>query len=146
MNNHNGIKDFKCKFCDYKTADSSSLNRHMWRHKEEKPYSCRLCSFSCIQRTQMMAHYKNKHSLAAIDARKLITHINGPRTVAAHRIQTENQQTIEITDQTAQVVSSHHGAINIIGQDEGGNPIDIHLITEAAEGLLAASQIEIHTT
>lgn len=63
----------RCRYCDYKTADSSSLNRHMWRHKEEKPYSCRLCTFSCIQRTQMMAHYKNKHSLAPGDARKLIT-------------------------------------------------------------------------
>jgi len=44
--------------------------------------------------------------------------------VAAHRIQTENQQTIEITDQTAQV--------DIIGQDEGGNPIDIHLVGSRA--------------
>lgn len=63
---------FRCKYCDYKTADSSSLNRHMWRHRDTKPYSCRLCTFSCIQRTQMMAHYKNKHSLAPHDARKLI--------------------------------------------------------------------------
>lgn len=40
----------------------------------------------------------------------------------------ELQQTI-ISEQTAQVVASHQGGINIIGQDEGGNPIDIHLVS-----------------
>lgn len=70
------ISSVRCQYCDYKTADSSSLNRHMWRHKDTKPYSCRLCSFNCIQRTQMMAHYKNKHSLAPQDAKKLITSVH----------------------------------------------------------------------
>lgn len=62
-------------------------------------------------------------------------HINGPRVanVQHHMMEEEEEpQTIEIsqiTDQTGQMVTTHTGSINIIGQDDGGNPIDIHLVS-----------------
>ena len=61
-------------------------------------------------------------------------HINGPRTVESAReqdiqyVQQEDVQQTIIADQTTQVVTSHTGGINIIGQDDTGNPIDIHLV------------------
>ena len=61
-------------------------------------------------------------------------HINGPRTVESAReqdmqyVQQEDVQQTIIADQTTQVVTSHTGGINFIGQDDTGNPIDIHLV------------------
>lgn len=58
-------------------------------------------------------------------------HINGPRT-AAIPLTEEERQAIELSEQTAPIVSTTgHQAINsyTIGQDEGGNPIDIHLVS-----------------
>lgn len=56
------------------------------------------------------------------------SHINGPRTSAIPLTEGE-RQAIEISEQTAQVVTTAtQGAINIIGQDDNGHPIDIHLV------------------
>lgn len=56
------------------------------------------------------------------------SHINGPRTTAIPLTE-EERQAIEISEQTAQVVTTApQGAINIIGQDDNGHPIDIHLV------------------
>ena len=77
-------------------------------------------------------------------------HINGPRTVESAReqdiqyVQQEDVQQTIIADQTTQVVTSHTGGINIIGQDDTGNPIDIHLVCK----LLLSPQsqsFEFHT-
>ena len=61
------------------------------------------------------------------------SHINGPRSSnIRHHLGEEEPQTIEISqisDQSGQVVTTHSGSINIIGQDDGGNPIDIHLVS-----------------
>ena len=51
-------------------------------------------------------------------------------------VQQEDVQQTIIADQTTQVVTSHTGGINIIGQDDTGNPIDIHLVCK----LLFSSQ------
>lgn len=50
----------------------------------------------------------------------------------SHHLGDAEPQAIEISqisDQTGQMVSAHPGSINIITQDEGGNPIDIHLVS-----------------
>lgn len=45
-----------------------------------------------------------------------------------------------------QTVSVGHGAQTVTMEVNTDNPVDIELLTEAAEGLLAASQVELHTT
>ena len=53
----------RCPHCEYETADGPSFRRHMWRHTDEKPYKCDRCQFGCIQKGQMISHYKNKHHM-----------------------------------------------------------------------------------
>lgn len=62
----------RCGVCNTAFSDYSTLRRHMWRHRDSKPYSCQFCGFTCIQSTQIKSHYKNKHGMSPTDAKKLI--------------------------------------------------------------------------
>ncbi|XP_067933983.1 zinc finger protein 64-like [Watersipora subatra] len=138
---HSGVKDIVCSYCEYKTHDKSALRRHEWRHRTEKPFSCKFCDFSCIQRPQIHAHYKNKHSLLPTEAVKLVQHINGPRVYNPSDLDLEPDPSIGLQ----QIVVADPNTINI-QVDGDTTAVDLDLLTEAAEGLLAASQIELHTS
>ncbi|XP_067932695.1 zinc finger protein 823-like isoform X2 [Watersipora subatra] len=106
---HQGVKRHKCGVCNTAFSDYSTLRRHMWRHRDSKPYSCQFCGFTCIQSTQIKSHYKNKHGMSPADAKKLIRHINGPRhSLSANETTTQamqqpaHAQQVVITQQPAQ--------------------------------------------
>ncbi|KAF6019905.1 hypothetical protein EB796_021795 [Bugula neritina] len=124
---HAGIKDMACQYCDYRTGDRSCLKRHEWRHRADKPFSCTYCGFTCIQRPQILSHYKNKHSLLPRDASKLVQHINGSRSYVA-----EEDLVDCVSDITREVeISSENHTISI--PDVSDNPVDLDLLTEAAK-------------
>ncbi|KAL4659657.1 zinc finger protein 711-like [Arapaima gigas] len=83
-------KLYKCKYCDYETAEQGLLNRHllavhsknfahvcvecakgfrhpselkkhMRTHTGEKPYQCPHCEFRCADQSNLKTHIKSKH-------------------------------------------------------------------------------------
>ncbi|XP_038956652.1 zinc finger Y-chromosomal protein 2 [Rattus norvegicus] len=84
-------KTYKCKFCDYETAEQTSLNHHLlavhskkyphvcvecgkgFRHPSElkkhirvhtgeKPYQCQYCEYKSADSSNLKTHIKTKHS------------------------------------------------------------------------------------
>lgn len=66
---------FSCKYCEYKSVDSTCFKRHMWRHQDKKPYKCTYCAFDGIQRSQIVAHMRSKHNVWPDEAKKLIKYV-----------------------------------------------------------------------
>ena len=46
----------KCNLCNFSTAASTGMKRHMRKHTEEKPYNCNQCKFSTSLSDTLRAH------------------------------------------------------------------------------------------
>ena len=55
---HTGEKPYHCRLCDYTTAQSSKLTRHMKTHQKN---SCDLCKEVFRSKHDLMNHLKHKH-------------------------------------------------------------------------------------
>ncbi|GAB6030107.1 hypothetical protein CHUAL_005786 [Chamberlinius hualienensis] len=60
---------YKCSYCCYKSADKTSLKKHLTgkhrlniAHKSKKLYKCSDCNFSAEQRLILSRHVQNNHS------------------------------------------------------------------------------------
>ncbi|XP_055373510.1 zinc finger protein 708 [Condylostylus longicornis] len=51
----------QCKYCDFKARDPSVIYKHELRHKQIKPYKCKLCNYSSIQTKTYKSHLKYYH-------------------------------------------------------------------------------------
>ncbi|XP_023165255.2 zinc finger protein 714 [Drosophila hydei] len=55
---HEKVKDFECRFCARRFANSQSLKQHEWIHTGEKPYACPTCSTHFRQEAALIRHQK----------------------------------------------------------------------------------------
>ena len=63
MNRHTGTKTHLCKYCDFKSVESSGLNRHVRAvHEKEKPFVCLICNKGFGQNSQLKTHISGVHS------------------------------------------------------------------------------------
>ena len=59
---HEGIKPFKCKFCDYESGQKSSLKEHIKSvHEGIKPFKCKLCDYESGQKSSLKEHIESVH-------------------------------------------------------------------------------------
>ncbi|KAH8406867.1 hypothetical protein KR222_009579 [Zaprionus bogoriensis] len=55
---HEKVKDFECRFCARRFANSQSLKQHEWIHTGEKPYACKTCGMHFRQEAALIRHQK----------------------------------------------------------------------------------------
>ncbi|XP_064544497.1 zinc finger protein 714 [Drosophila montana] len=55
---HEKVKDFECRFCARRFANSQSLKQHEWIHTGEKPYACKTCGTHFRQEAALIRHQK----------------------------------------------------------------------------------------
>ncbi|EDW93621.1 zinc finger protein 708 [Drosophila yakuba] len=55
---HEKVKDFECRFCSRRFANSQSLKQHEWIHTGEKPYECKRCGTHFRQEAALIRHQK----------------------------------------------------------------------------------------
>ncbi|KAH8274263.1 hypothetical protein KR026_002117, partial [Drosophila bipectinata] len=55
---HEKVKDFECRFCARRFANSQSLKQHEWIHTGEKPYECKNCGSHFRQEAALIRHLK----------------------------------------------------------------------------------------
>ncbi|XP_017862528.1 PREDICTED: zinc finger protein 714 [Drosophila arizonae] len=55
---HEKVKDFECRFCARRFANSQSLKQHEWIHTGEKPYACPTCGTHFRQEAALIRHQK----------------------------------------------------------------------------------------
>ncbi|KAH8304054.1 hypothetical protein KR018_012482, partial [Drosophila ironensis] len=55
---HEKVKDFECRFCARRFANSQSLKQHEWIHTGEKPYECKVCGTHFRQEAALIRHQK----------------------------------------------------------------------------------------
>ncbi|KAH8372324.1 hypothetical protein KR093_011021, partial [Drosophila rubida] len=55
---HEKVKDFECRYCARRFANSQSLKQHEWIHTGEKPYACKTCGTNFRQEAALIRHQK----------------------------------------------------------------------------------------
>lgn len=54
---------FRCYKCTFTSGSADSLDLHMAKHNDIKPFKCRLCYFDCTQLRDLEAHLCDKHQV-----------------------------------------------------------------------------------
>jgi KRAB domain-containing zinc finger protein len=58
------MKEFKCNICDYETAQSYNLKKHIDSiHKRIKPYECNMCEFETAHKPHLRKHINSVHEV-----------------------------------------------------------------------------------
>ena len=58
---HTGEKPFKCRFCDFRSAQGGNVRIHERRHTGEKPYTCPYCPYAAVTSTATTSHVTSMH-------------------------------------------------------------------------------------
>ncbi|XP_075160516.1 uncharacterized protein LOC142233464 [Haematobia irritans] len=54
-------KRFKCQHCDYATNDHNAFRRHRMGHENKKMYDCPFCDYKSVQSVTYQKHVRHKH-------------------------------------------------------------------------------------
>uniref|UniRef100_A0A8C6UPC2 C2H2-type domain-containing protein n=1 Tax=Neogobius melanostomus TaxID=47308 RepID=A0A8C6UPC2_9GOBI len=54
---------FRCYKCTFTSGSADSLDSHMAKHSDIKPFKCRLCYFDCTQLRDLEEHLCDKHQV-----------------------------------------------------------------------------------
>ena len=53
-----GMHEWGCYYCDFQAQRKSIVRRHIYTHMMEKPFSCKLCSFTTSGRNHIDRHIR----------------------------------------------------------------------------------------
>ena len=71
MLKHQGIKPFKCDFCDFHTKVKTYLKTHIaTQHEGKKPYKCDICDVDFAWDSQLSRHITKFHKNNAENVNK----------------------------------------------------------------------------
>ena len=58
MRTHTGEKPYKCKKCDFSTAQLGTLTRHLRQHLAKKPFACEKCAYRAAEKSSLTKHMR----------------------------------------------------------------------------------------
>uniref|UniRef100_A0AAZ3PJA3 C2H2-type domain-containing protein n=1 Tax=Oncorhynchus tshawytscha TaxID=74940 RepID=A0AAZ3PJA3_ONCTS len=67
---HTGSKPFKCKICNFATAQLGDARNHVKRHLGMREYKCHICGWAFVMKKHLSTHLLGKHGLGQPKERK----------------------------------------------------------------------------
>ncbi|KAG7469961.1 hypothetical protein MATL_G00134340 [Megalops atlanticus] len=67
---HTGSKPFKCKICDFATAQLGDARNHVKRHLGVREYKCPVCGWAFVMKKHLNTHLLGKHGVGRPKERK----------------------------------------------------------------------------
>lgn len=62
---------FRCHKCTFTCSSGDSLQQHIDKHDEPKPYECRLCYYDTKHQQQLEDHLRDEHKVSLVPKRKI---------------------------------------------------------------------------
>lgn len=60
---HSARKQHICDFCGKIFLRTQHFQRHIRFHKGDKPYKCKMCEYSSVQKCDLKRHIKARHAI-----------------------------------------------------------------------------------
>uniref|UniRef100_A0AAY3ZYG0 C2H2-type domain-containing protein n=1 Tax=Denticeps clupeoides TaxID=299321 RepID=A0AAY3ZYG0_9TELE len=67
---HTGSKPFRCKICNFATAQLGDARNHVKRHLGMREYKCHICGWAFVMKKHLSTHLLGKHGLGRPKERK----------------------------------------------------------------------------
>ncbi|XP_049332783.1 zinc finger protein 407 [Astyanax mexicanus] len=67
---HTGSKPFRCKICNFATAQLGDARNHVKRHLGMREYKCHICGWAFVMKKHLNTHLLGKHGLGQPKERK----------------------------------------------------------------------------
>ncbi|XP_064801428.1 zinc finger protein 407-like [Oncorhynchus masou masou] len=67
---HTGSKPFKCKICNFATAQLGDARNHVKRHLGMREYKCHICGWAFVMKKHLSTHLLGKHGVGQPKERK----------------------------------------------------------------------------
>ncbi|XP_029927936.1 zinc finger protein 407 [Myripristis murdjan] len=67
---HTGSKPFKCKICNFATAQLGDARNHVKRHLGMREYKCDICGWAFVMKKHLSTHLLGKHGVGQRKMRK----------------------------------------------------------------------------
>nr|XP_005157905.1 zinc finger protein 407 [Danio rerio] len=67
---HTGSKPFRCKICNFSTAQLGDARNHVKRHLGMREYKCHICGWAFVMKKHLNTHLLGKHGLGQPKERK----------------------------------------------------------------------------
>ncbi|XP_076006653.1 zinc finger protein 407 [Genypterus blacodes] len=67
---HTGSKPFKCKICNFATAQLGDARNHVKRHLGMREYKCDICGWAFVMKKHLSTHMLGKHGVGQRKERK----------------------------------------------------------------------------
>ncbi|XP_043923050.1 zinc finger protein 407 [Protopterus annectens] len=67
---HTGSKPFKCKICNFATAQLGDARNHVKRHLGMREYKCHICGLAFVMKKHLNTHLLGKHGVGTPKERK----------------------------------------------------------------------------